>query len=191
MADNVRCIKKSAKRHVDVFDFEPEFGISNTVIISAGVNDLSCHGLSARALADTVCGRLRNICQKYRGTRFIFNSVLSVHNKHAWLNHEIDVFNGIVYRFCLSIPNMAFFDSHSILLNDKISRTLGGVIDLKDVRGVHITWQARKLITDQLVNAVELTSILAGGKCVSHRLRNWNWPKRSSFARNEFDCVNG
>ena len=181
-AENVRCIKKSAKRLVDVFDFEPEFGITNTVIISAGVNDLSCHGLSARALADTVCSRLRNSCQKYRGTRFIFNSVLNVHNKHGWLNHEIDTFNELMHRFCLTIPNMAFFDSHSILMNDRISQTLGGVIDLGDVRGVHITWQARKMITEQLVNAVELTSILAGGKRASPRLRNWNWPKRTFFA---------
>ena len=59
-ADHIRCIKKNNKRLVDVFNFEPEFGICNTVILSAGVNDLSCYGHTARTLADIVCNRLRN-----------------------------------------------------------------------------------------------------------------------------------
>ena len=178
---NVRCIKKSNKRLVDVFNFEPEFGISNTVIISAGVNDMSCYGLTARTLADMVCERLRRTCKKYPKTKFMFNSVLSVHTKHDWLNREIEQFNGFMHELSLTIPNLAFFDSHAILMNDRISDRLGGVIDLEDRRGVHITWQARKLVTDQLVLAVEFTSCLSGGKRPTGRLRNWVWPLRLHF----------
>ena len=179
---NLRCIKKSNKRLVDIFNFEPEFAITNTVIISAGVNDLSCYGLTARTLADIVCNRLRHTCRKHPGTKFMFNSVLNVHNKHDWLNKEIDTFNGFMYELSLSVPNLAFFDSHAILMNDGISQHLGGVIDLDDRRGIHITWKARKLITDQMVFAVELTSCLSGGKRPTGKLKNWAWPLRLHFA---------
>ena len=188
--NDMRCIKKSNKRLVDVFNFEPEFGISNTVIISAGVNDMSCYGLTARTLADMVCERLRRTCRNHPGTKFMFNSVLNVHNKYDWLNREIDQFNGFMYELSLSVPNLAFFDSHAILMNDRISQRLGGVIDLDDRRGVHITWQARKLITDQLVRAAELTSCVSSGRRPTGRLKNWVWPLRSQFADSicfEFD----
>ena len=112
----------------------------------------------------------------------MFNSVLNVHNKHDWLNKEIDTFNGFMYELSLSVPNLAFFDSHAILMNDGISQHLGGVIDLDDRRGIHITWKARKLITDQMVFAVELTSCLSGGKRPTGKLKNWAWPLRLHFA---------
>ena len=107
--------------------------------------------------------------------------MLNVHNKHGWLNREIDQFNRFMYDLSLTVPNLAFFDSHAVLMNDRISQRLGGVIDLEDRRGVHITWQARKLVTDQLVNAVELTSILSGGRRVVGRLSHWVWPLRPVF----------
>ena len=178
-ADHLRCIKKNNKRLVDIFNFEPEFGICNTVILSAGVNDLSCYGHTARPLADVVCGRLRRVCQKHPRTKFIFNSVLNVHNDMGWLNEEINIFNRYMYELSLTVPNMAFFDSHSILMKSQISQHLGGVIDLDDRRGVHITWGARKLIIDNLVKAVELTSLLSGGKSLTNNLRNWQWPMRN------------
>ena len=179
--NNIRCIKKDNKRLVDVFNFEPEFSICNTVIISSGVNDLSCHGLRASVLADLVCERLRRTCRKHPHTKFIFNSVLNVHSKLGWLNNEINAFNSIMYALSMDIPNMAFFDSHNVLVNDHISRTLGGVIDLREKRGIHITWQAKKLITEHLVNAVDLTWHIANRKPVSGRLASWQWPVRQHF----------
>ena len=178
---NLRCIKKDNKRLVDIFNFEPEFSICNTVIISAGVNDLSCYGLRASVLADMVCDRLRRTCRKHPKTKFIFNTILNVHNKYDWLNHEINLFNSNMNELSLSIPNMALFDSHALLMNDRISQSLGGVIDLREQRGIHVTWHARKLITDNLVNALELTWHLNNDKPVSGKLSNWVWPIRQEF----------
>ena len=178
---NLRCIKKDNKRLVDIFNFEPEFSICNTVIISAGVNDLSCYGLRASVLADMVCDRLRRTCRKHPKTKFIFNTILNVHNKYDWLNHEINLFNSYMNELSLSIPNMALFDSHALLMNDRISQSLGGVIDLREQRGIHVTWHARKLITDNLVNALELTWHLNNDKPVSGKLSNWVWPIRQEF----------
>lgn len=182
-ADHIRCIKKNNKRLVDVFNFEPEFDICNTVIISAGVNDLSCYGHTARTLADMVCTRLRQVCQKHTRTKFIFNSILNVHTDLEWLNREINMFNRFIYELSLSIPNLAFFDAHFILMNSHLSKRLGNVIDLDDRRGVHITWGARKLITDNLVKAIDLTSHLSSGKSLSVNLENWHWPLRLDFMR--------
>ena len=179
---NLRCIKKDNKRLVNIFNFEPEFSICNTVIISAGVNDLSCYGLRANVLADLVCERLRRTCRMHPHTKFIFNSILNVHNKHDWLNHEINVFNSIMHELSRGIPNMAFFDSHCVLMNDNISRNLGGVIDLRERRGIHITWQARKLITEHLVSALDLTWHITHSKRLTGKLASWSWPVRHEFA---------
>ena len=179
---NLRCIKKDNKRLVDIFNFEPEFSICNTVIISAGVNDLSCYGLRASVLADMVCERLRRTCRMHPRTKFIFNSILNVHNKYDWLNHEINAFNKLMHELSIGIPNMAFFDSHSVLMDDRISNSLGGVIDMREKRGIHITWEARKLITEHLVNALDLTHHISNNKRVTGRLANWTWPTRNEFA---------
>ena len=69
---------------------------------------------------------------------------------------------------------------HVILTNDRISQRLGG-INLDYCWGVQITREARKLITDQLVNAVELTSYLSKRKRPTGSLTNWVWHLRSSF----------
>ena len=93
------------------------------------------------------------------------------------------MFNRFIYELSLSIPNLAFFDAHFILMNSHLSKRLGNVIDLDDRRGVHITWGARKLITDNLVKAIDLTSHLSSGKSLSVNLENWHWPLRLDFMR--------
>ena len=180
---HLRCIKKVIKRLIDIFNFEPEFGIYKTVVISAGVDDLYCYGLTAGTLADMVCERLHRVCWKHSRTQFIFNSVLNVHSDFGWLNDVINTFNGYINDLAQSIPNMYFLDSHAVLMNNKISQRLEDVIDLEDRRGVRITWGARKLITNNLVNAVARTSCLASGKSLPPVLRNWQWPLRQSFRR--------
>ena len=49
------------------------------------------------------------------------------------------------------------------------SQSLGVVVDL----GIHVTWHARKLITDHLVSALELTWHLNFDKVMSGKLANW------------------
>ena len=119
---------------------------------------------------------------KHPRTKFMFNSVLHAHSKYDWLNREINEFNMYMFELAQSTPNLAFFDSHSVLINDRISDRLEGVIDKDDRRGVHITWQARKLITDQLVLAVEYTSHISNGRRPTGRLRDFSWPLRQNFS---------
>ena len=176
---NFRCIKKVNKRLVDIFNYEPEFAISSTVILSAGVNDLSCYGLKAHVLADMVTNRLRNTCRKHWKTSFIFNSIL--HTTHDWLNSEINIFNKIMHELSIEIPNLQFFDSHDVLKQHPMSQNLYNIIQHNDTRGVHITAEARRLITDHLVSAVEQTYCRTQAMPVPSRLNNWHWPIRHEF----------
>ena len=97
-----------------------------------------------------------------------------------------------MHEFSRTFPNLAFFDSHAILMGNRISQRLEDVIDPNDQRKIHITWGARKLITDNLVNAVELTSCLSNGKRLNSKLSIWHWPVRPRFAmarlRNRWTC---
>lgn len=178
-----RCIKKINKRLVDAFNFEPEFRCTDTVIISCGVNDLSCYGLRAHVLADMVVRRLADTCRKHRSTTFVFNSLL--HTRIQWLNEEIDAFNKVMFELSFQVPNLKFFDSHAVLFSDKISRRVANVILAADPRGIHITNAARHLITEHLVNCIEDIACARSGRAVSPRLWNWSWPIRQEFV----ECI--
>ena len=177
--DKHRCIKKINKRLVDIFNFEPEFRYTSTVIISCGVNDLSCYGLRSHVLADLVASRLANTCRKHSSTTFVFNSLL--HTRIHWLNREIDSFNRIMFELSFQVPNLKFFDSHAAVLNDRMSHRIGNVIQASDPRGIHITMATRQLISEHLVKAVEDVACVRNGRAPSPRLRSWSWPIRHEF----------
>ena len=171
-----RCIKKVNKRLVDIFGFEPEFRYRKTVVISCGVNDLSCYGLRAHSLADIVCARLAASCRQHHGTTFIYNSML--YTGHGWLNDEIEEFNRIMFELSLEVPNLFFFDSSSVIEQSPLKHRWSDVIERSDSRRIHITLAARRLITDQLVNGVDY--VCRGRDALE--LRSWNWPLRPHFA---------
>ena len=179
---DLRCIRRVNYKLVDIFDYESEFAISDTVILSAGVNDLSCYGMTARSLADSVCGKLQKVCGKYRDTHFIFNSVLSVNqHRHPWRNVEIGRFNRLMWELSRTVPNLSFFDGYHVLMRAPLSRDLAKVIDPRDKRGVHLTMTAKMIVTAELVNAVEYAYRMKRRMKLSNRMSNWNWPLRAEF----------
>ena len=172
-----KCVKKINYELANIFNFEQEFKYSDVVIISGGVNDLSRHNHTAHSLADIVCNRLRDCCNKNKGTSFIFNSLLLT--KFGWLNSEISEFNRIMFALSETLPNLMFFDSHHTLMASR----LGAVIDSRG-NGVHIVLDAQRIITRQLVNAVAwIVSLKTGSRVMASRLREWVWPLRPSFER--------
>ena len=149
--DNHITVKKVNYQLEHVFNFEPEFGVSDQVIISAGVNDLHKFNHSAESLADTVARRLRNTCGAHPGTKFVFNSLLLT--KFEWLNKEILRFNNYMYETCAGVDNLSYFDSHAVLK----SANLGSVLfpserNSKYGNGVHITFESRKAVTRALAS---------------------------------------
>ena len=179
-----RCIKTTNYYLTDVFNFEPEFGYSEFVVISCGVNDMSTTKdrrppMTGHVLADMVTRRLTDCCNRHTNTTFVFNSVL--HTMHAWLNREINSFNRIIFELSLTIPNLRFFDSHEALMRDRISRVESNVIEPSDNRGTHITFAAKKLITNQLVSGIELIVGRRSGMYRGSSIRGWTWPLRSEY----------
>ena len=162
------CVKKVNYQLKNIFDLEPYFKGTDTVILSNGINDLSRYGHTADSLADLIFPNLAKCCQRHPNTKFVFNSVLhtSYIKNHEWLNGEIDLFNDHMMRFCNSVRNMVYFDSHSLLGQSNIRR----VWDPRDKNGIHITLDARKLVTRELVNCV---SNLSGSPYTS--IRNCRW----------------
>lgn len=182
--ENYRCVKKKNFELIDIFNYEPEFKYTDIVIMSCGVNDLARYGKRAHVLADLVAKRLAECCERNRDTTFIFNSNLST--SHAWLNEAIEQFSHVMFRLSLEVPNLVYFDSHAVLKRNPISsgRSQEKVIQ-HDGDGVHITREARRVITDQLVKAVDFIAHQREGfnPCESVHLSNWQWPLRIRYMK--------
>ena len=184
-----RCVKKTNYFLTDIFNFEAEFAYSEFVVISCGVNDLSTtkdpEGHSPRppmpgaVLGDMVSRRLTDCCARYPNTNFVFNSV--IHTNHEWLNQQIDIFNNIMFKESLTAHNLRFFDSHEALVRGVESRVVYHVIQRDDGRGTHLTFAARKLVTDQLVHGIELLVGRKEGSIKGSTVRGWSWPLRRQF----------
>ena len=176
---NHKCIKKANYRLTDIFNFDEEFGYSKFVVISGGLNDMSRYGLSAHTLADLITNRLTDTCNKYENTMFIFCSVL--HTKHQWLNGEIDRFNQIMFELSITIPNMRFLDTHHAIVSDRLSDRTSNILNPNDKNGTHLTLAAKKLVTNELVFAVELIAGRRLGLIKGSKVRGWSWPLRKLY----------
>ena len=61
-----RCVKKVSYYFSDFMQFEPEFQYTNTIVISAGINDLCRKRMLPREICDIVIPQLRRLSTKYR-----------------------------------------------------------------------------------------------------------------------------
>lgn len=177
-----RCVTKMNYELSNIFNYDAEFKYTDIVLISCGVNDLARYGKRPEVLADLIVRRLRECCATNKHTTFVFNSIL--HTSHDWLNDAIDNFNRIIFDVSLKVSNLTFFDSHSVLLNSSISGPRSqhnvGVL-AKDDDGIHITFEARRLVTDQLVNGLHMLACGREGRHVTDRVHGWNWPLRREY----------
>ena len=175
-----RCVKKVNYELANIFNFEPEFKYSDIVVISCGINDLARYGKRPEVLADLVTRRLKDCCAKHQGTSFVFTALLST--AHGWLNKAAASFNRYMFDLSTRVPNLSFFDSHQVLLSSPLSRPRSRVPVIRsDGDGVHITFDARRLVTSQLVNALDIIVASREHKSLPDRLYGWNWPLRTAF----------
>ena len=159
------CIKKTNYYLSELDGFAPEFPHTDIVIVSCGINDMLKRGLSGRVLADTASGMFKSYAARYPGTQFVFNSVLMT-RRNAKLNDEVDCFNSIIFGLAENTRNLSFFDSDKCLYRSTLNSN--DVFARDD--NVHISFQARKLVTGQLVNAI---GTLSG--CKGTRFRRCDW----------------
>ena len=173
---NLKCTKQVNYRLEQVFDHEPQFARSEIVIISCGVNDLSRYNHTPQTLSETVVPRLKLACAKNPGTNFVFSAILSTRLK--WLNNWIGQFNNIMFELAAEIPNLFFFDSHSVLLHQAKQQRTSVFRD-----NVHITDDARRYVISHLTTGIKfLLSIMWCRFSTARGLsRVWSWPLRPCF----------
>ncbi len=100
--------------------------------------------------------RLANTCRAHPKTQFIYNSILLT--KFNRLNEQIVRFNDYIKALSKDyIPNLLYFDSHAVVNKAlRQSKTLTVYYpkerDSKYGNGVHITFEARRIITRELAN---------------------------------------
>ncbi|KAL5263182.1 hypothetical protein ACHWQZ_G008550 [Mnemiopsis leidyi] len=177
----LRCTKKVNYRLTGVFHHEPEFALSDCVVIACGVNDLARYNHTPDSLSEYVVPRLVVTCSQYQATTFLFSSVLETN--HGWLNDWIGQFNLAMFEAAAKIPNVFFFDAHSVLVNDPVSDPRSGSHVFRPNDDIHISDDARRVVTDQLALGIKLLVSLNNDRFDAARtiLRTWEWPLRSYF----------
>lgn len=187
---NHTCVRKTNFKLSDIDNFSPEFGYTDVVIVSCGINDLSRYGHTANSLADCITHRFKQYSTRYPNTKFIINSLLRSRD-YQWLNAEVELFNHYMFELSRSTRNMYYFDSHGLASRCSIrnfyvsgKRTDLTESDMRNVEnnnGIHITLDVRKLVVRELVNSV---GYLSG--CRTARFRSCGWLRhvttRSSWA---------
>ena len=119
----------------DIDGFEPEFQYTNTVVIAAGINDLSRHYHSPEQVYDLLLPILKRYSRMYQypHTTFIVCSVLRVGNRNSGINRYVDALNGYVRKFALEYENIRIFNSHQLMCSYR-----GSCYDNFDRNRVHL-----------------------------------------------------
>ena len=177
----LRCTKKVNYRLSQVFHHEAEFAMSDCVVIACGVNDLARYNHTPQSLTEYMMPRLVDTCSRYQATTFLLSSVLETN--HGWLNEWIGQFNLAMFEAAAKIPNVFFFDAHCVLVNDPISDPKSAHNIFRPNDDIHITDEARRVVTDQLALGIKFLVSLNHDLFDVARgiLRKWEWPLRSYF----------
>ena len=144
------CIKKDLFQLSRLGDYEDEFGYTDYVIISAGINDISRYGHTAESISSHITNKLRVWVQKYPDTIFIFNSIL--YTKFVWLNKRVCDINRAIFNLSLELydyDNFYFLDSHARLRSAKLRDTIS-----PKGNGIHISQEAANTVQNCIVNCI-------------------------------------
>ena len=151
---NHTCIKKMNYELTNFDNFSDEFRYSDIVVLSGGINDIARKGHSAASLAEAVFPKLENCSKNFPRTKFVVNSIILTKQGH--INENSIKYNRYLYDFCKQHENLIFFDSHHFMMENS-HKLEGQVYDRHDANGIHITPQACRLISSQLVGYVQRT----------------------------------
>ena len=81
----------------DLPNYQDEFQYTDSVVVAAGVNDITRKCLTPETICDVVKPRTRKICGKYAYTTFIFNTILLTSC------HKTNIYNGAKQTIAPSI----------------------------------------------------------------------------------------
>ena len=103
---NEFCIKKTMYNLSDIDGFEPEFQYTNTVVIAAGINDLSRLYHTPEQVCDILLPRLKRYSRMYPNTMFINCTVVRVADRNSGMIKYVDVLNDYMRNFALKHENI-------------------------------------------------------------------------------------
>ena len=145
---------------------------SDTVIISAGINDLTRKRMLPQYVCDIVVPYKRKISAKYPNTRFIVNSTILSSSRQ--LNGFILTLDKYIEESLSKLPNFHFLNSHRVMCEyDNKGHKVYTDMDRFGV-GVHISDRAVRYISDSLY------TFLRSG-CHHNRLCHYNEIHRSRY----------
>ena len=176
LGNNIYCVKKINMTLRNTSSYEDEFGYSDIVVISCGVNDLSRSRYSASALASEMRDQVHSWCRKYPTKVFIFNSILNISRDVEWsnlINDNIYDFNRFMFEMSLNIDNLWFLDTQCAIYE----RRLQGINPHGN--GIHITYSTARTLGSVLQGCI-LNFCGAGSR---ERGYEEVWPLRPSFRR--------
>jgi len=164
-------VKKPLMQTTHITEYEREFSYTDIVIIASGINDLSRHGYTGLSLFNSFLGpKLREYCQAFPDTDFIYSSLLPVSTKLSWLNYERNTLNRLLFELSLELKstsyNLFFMDVADLMHPTQSLKQFGN--------GIHISLDAQKLFTRTLRACIEM--FLSPLAKPSH-----TWPLRSYF----------
>ena len=137
----------------DIDGFEPEFQYTNTVVIAAGINDLSRLYHTPEQVCDILLPRLKRYSRMYPNKMFIICTVLRVADRNSGMNKYVDVLNDYVRNFALKHENifMKIYENIRIFNSHQLMRSYRGPsYDSFDRNGVHLRLGAVRYISNHL-----------------------------------------
>lgn len=177
-----RCVKQRCKQLTEIFKWEDDFRHSSFVVISGGINDLSCYGHTSDSLSSAIVSELRRCCERNPNTWFVFNSLLD--SSHPWLNVQVDSFNRAIFELSSQVYNLVFLDSHDLIVKKGLGKANRfDVLQREDPRGVQITFAARRIITDHLVPGLQWMGYRSGLCATDVADSSWRWPVREGLLK--------
>ena len=145
LSRNECCIKKTMYNLSDIDGFEPEFQYTNTVVIAAGINDLSRQYHTPEQVCDILLPRLKRYSRLYPNTMFIVSTVLRAAARNLGINKYVDALNNYVRKFALDYENIRIFNSHQLM-----SSYRGSCYDSFDHNGIYLRPGAVTFISNHL-----------------------------------------
>ena len=111
--------------------------------------------------------KLLQYSRRYPRCKFIFNSLLLTID-YIWLNHEVKLFNSLMFDLTRRVRNVYFFDSHYFTeeicdsMNQSVNVERSAMRNDQSNNGIHIALRLRRLITAELVSGVAILTGTAG-----------------------------
>ena len=134
----------------DFPNYQDEFQYTDSVVVAAGVNDITRKYLTPETISDVVIPHIRKICGKYANTTFIVSTILLTLCHKT--NRYIMGLNRLLRLALADITNVHIFDSHRIMCDysQDFKHSHKSVYLERHGVGIHLSQDAVMHINNQL-----------------------------------------